>query len=249
MTTEPIELIVLDIDGVISDGEAQPLDLGLMAELAAMNQTARREPWRPAVTLCTGRPAAYLEVFLQAIDGHHPGIFENGAGMYHPSTYRFIPHPELEAHLDRFERIKPRLRETLVATGFAYFQPGKEYSLTLFASDPGNTRLLQDRALDALGELAEKVDLVYSSSCLNVLPRGVDKGKGLAFLAQTLEIGEDRMLGVGDSDVDLPFLARVGTSAAPSNANAEVRQLVDYVASLPTAAGVRDILTHFGLRE
>lgn len=214
-----------------------------------MNLTARAEPGRPAVTLCTGRPAAYLEVFLQAIDGHLPGIYENGAGMYLPGNYRFVPHPELQAHLGSFERIKPRLRETLVATGFAYFQPGKEYSLTLFANDPANTRLLEPRAREALGDLADRVDLVYSSSCLNVLPRGVDKGKGLALLADTVEIDPGRMLGVGDSDVDLPFLARVGTSAAPSNANAEVKQLVGYVASLPTADGVREILTHFGLQE
>jgi len=54
-------------------------------------------------------------------------------------------------------------------------------------------------------------------------------------------------LGVGDSDVDLPFLAAVGFSAAPSNANDAVKACVNYVSSYRTADGVRDILRHFGL--
>jgi hydroxymethylpyrimidine pyrophosphatase-like HAD family hydrolase len=47
--------------------------------------------------------------------------------------------------------------------------------------------------------------------------------------------------------VDLPFLKRVGHSAAPSNANASVAGIVDYLAPQPTASGVRDILAHYGL--
>lgn len=248
MSTESIDLVVLDIDGVISDGEAHPLDLALMGELAALNRRARQQAGRPAVTLCTGRPAPYLEVFLQAIDGHLPGIYENGAGMYLPGEYRFVTLPELDTLLDGFERIRQRLRQRLVQPGLAYFQPGKEHSLTLFASDPHDTSRLEVLAREALDELAASVDLVYSTSCLNVLPRGVDKGQGLAFLAQTLEIDERQMLGVGDSDVDLPFLSRVGFSAAPANAGVRVRRLVDYVAGQPTMEGVREILMHYGLR-
>jgi hydroxymethylpyrimidine pyrophosphatase-like HAD family hydrolase len=45
--------------------------------------------------------------------------------------------------------------------------------------------------------------------------------------------------------VDLPFLARVGYSAAPANANRAIKQAVQYVAPRPTADGVRDILAHF----
>jgi hydroxymethylpyrimidine pyrophosphatase-like HAD family hydrolase len=55
------------------------------------------------------------------------------------------------------------------------------------------------------------------------------------------------MLGVGDSDVDLPFLQTVGYAAAPSNANTAVKQLAHYISPYPTSAGVRDILRHFGL--
>ena len=98
-----------------------------------------------------------------------------------------------------------------------------------------------------LGPLSEQVDLAYSTSCLNILPRGVDKGKGLTFLADKINIPMGNMLGVGDSDVDLPFLKLVGHSAAPSNSNSSVKEIVEYVAEEPTSEGVREILTHFKL--
>ena len=47
--------------------------------------------------------------------------------------------------------------------------------------------------------------------------------------------------------MDLPFLAVVGHSAAPANANANVQEVVQYVSPSPTTEGVRDILNYFGL--
>ncbi len=242
-----IRLIVLDIDGVVSDGEAQPLDLRLFARLGAMNQVARENPERPSITFCTGRPSPYLEVMLQAIDGHLPGVYENGAGIYNPADYQFMPLPRIEQSLNGFADVTLRLEETLVHDKIVYFQPGKQHSLTLFAFDPERTRELRDLTMQALGPLSEQVDLVYSTSCLNVLPRGVDKGKGIAFLADQIKVPVANMLGIGDSDVDLPFLKLVGHSAAPANANPEVRGLVDYVSTEATTDGVRDVLAHFKL--
>ena len=84
-------------------------------------------------------------------------------------------------------------------------------------------------------------------SCLNILPDGLDKGKGLEFFASKTGYALAEMLGVGDSDSDLPFLALTGYSAAPANANQAVRQAVQYVSPYPTVEGVRDILRHFEL--
>ncbi|MCZ6528947.1 MAG: HAD family hydrolase [Chloroflexi bacterium] len=242
-----IRLIVLDIDGVVSSGEAQPLDLDLFSQLGEMNRSARSDLDRPAITFCTGRPAPYLEAMLQAIDGHLPGVYENGAGIYVPADYRFMPLPELGEFLRGFPQVTSRLEATLVREEIAYIQPGKHHSLTLFAHDPSRTLELRDLTTQALGPLSERVDLVYSTSCLNVLPRGVDKGKGLTHLAGMVEIPLGNMLGVGDSDVDLPFLRLVGHSGAPANANSNVKDLVEYISMDATTEGVRDILAHFKL--
>jgi len=250
----PIRLLLFDIDGVLTRGEAKALDLDLLARLAEMNRAARADPSRPAVTLCTGRPAPYVEVLCQAIDGHLPAVFENGCGLYEPRGYRFLPHPRLgdgstreAVHHAGFQAARERLREGLVRPGKVFFQPGKEFSLSLFPLDGVTVADLYPLAEAALGPAREAVDLAYSSSCLNVLPRGVNKGEGLRFLCERSGYRMEEILGVGDSDVDLQFLALCGRSAAPANACAEVKRLVDYVAPRETADGVRDILREFGL--
>ncbi|MCH7588153.1 MAG: HAD family phosphatase [Chloroflexi bacterium] len=244
--SKSIQLVVLDIDGVLTDGESRPLDLEMLQLLAGMNEAAQKDANLPAVTLCSGRPAAYVEALLQAIAGHLPGIYENGAGLFVPHPYGFHPHPQL-ADEDGFREVRDRLESDLVKKGVAFIQPGKVHSLTLFAHDPSKTSLLRKQAEDALGTLVEKVDLTYSTSCLNVLPRGMDKGKGIEFLAKTIDLGMGNMLGVGDSDVDLPFLAIIGHRAAPENANAQIKKLVDYVSPKTTSKGLHNILQHYGL--
>jgi hydroxymethylpyrimidine pyrophosphatase-like HAD family hydrolase len=243
----PIRLLLFDVDGVLTEGEARPLDLALLADLSAINQAARLDPSRPAVTLCTGRPAPYVEVMLQAIDGHLPAVFENGCGLYLPSGYRFLAHPLLAGGGQAFAVARERLRTALVDTGQVFFQPGKDYSLSLFPLNGLAADEIRPLAEAALGPAGETVSLVFSFSCLNVVPRGVDKGQGLRFLCDQAGYRLDEVLGVGDSDVDLPFLALAGYSAAPANANPAVKDIVDYVSPYPTAAGVRDILRHFGL--
>lgn len=63
----PTRLLVFDVDGVLTQREGKALDLQLLERLAHMHRTARENPSRPAVTVCTGRPAAYVEAVLQAI--------------------------------------------------------------------------------------------------------------------------------------------------------------------------------------
>jgi hydroxymethylpyrimidine pyrophosphatase-like HAD family hydrolase len=242
----PIRLLVFDIDGVLTQREGKAFDLPLLERLADMNRAAREDPAHPAITLCTGRPAAYVEAMLRAIDGRVPAVFENGAGLYLPDGYRFLPHPMLK-NRPSFQEVQQRLEEALVRTGQAFLQPGKEYSLSILACDPSQTDALYGLVVTSLGPLRETVDLVYSVSCLNVVPRDIHKGKGIEFLSSQTDYSVGEMLGVGDSGVDLPFLDVVGYSAAPANANPKVKRLAQYVAPRPAADGVRDILDHFGL--
>ena len=92
-----MKLIVLDCDGVLSKGEAQPFDPALLARLARLNRRAGAGESVPAVTLNTGRPSPYVEAVMQAIDGWQPALYENGAGLYFPKTYRFETTPLLNA--------------------------------------------------------------------------------------------------------------------------------------------------------
>ena len=91
------------------------------------------------------------------------------------------------------------------------------------------------------------MELLFSATCLNVIPRGFHKGQGIEFLCRQTCCPPERILGVGDSDVDRPFLERVGRSAAPANARPGIKEIVHYVAPHDGCEGMRDILEQFGI--
>ncbi|NIO68246.1 MAG: hypothetical protein GTN71_04125, partial [Anaerolineae bacterium] len=98
-----VRLVVVDVDGCLTPGEARPWNFEALSYVAQLNREARHNPQVPAVTLCTGRQEPYVEVLMQAIDAHLPAIYENGGGLYFPQEYRFAENP----------LITPEMREAL----------------------------------------------------------------------------------------------------------------------------------------
>ena len=100
---------------------------------------------------------------------------------------------------------------------------------------------------DDLFEMATRLiadfDVAKNVNGVEVRPRGIDKGVGAQRVAAILGIPLESMAGVGDSDPDLSYLARVGFSAAPANATAAVKTGVEHVAAQPFGAGLLEIVT------
>lgn len=242
----PIKLIVLDCDGVISVGEAQPFNLSLFARLAALNRRARAGEAVPAVTLNTGRPSPYVEAVLQAIEGWQPALYENGAGMYFPQGYQFKPSPLITpAQRATLTEILRQLDEAVVRPGLAYWQPGKQICHTLFAHPPHTIAAIQPLVSEIVIAISPDFLAVPAVLALNIHPAGVDKGSGLRWLSQETGIALAEMAGVGDSSGDVDFLRLVGRPAAPGNATADVKTVAHYVSSPENAAGLLDILDYW----
>ena len=244
-----MKLIVLDCDGVISKGEACPLNLGLMARLARLNQRARQGEAVPAVTLNTGRPSPYVEAIMQAIDGWQPALYESGAGLYYPETYQFEMTPILtQEHKLALQELIHRLDQTVVKSGQqAYWQPGKSVCYTLFAHPPLAVADFVDEVKAIATEISDQFIVTQAKLALNIHPAGIDKGTGLQWLAQVTGIDPTEMGGVGDTAGDIDFLRLVGHAAAPANATNEVKAVVQYVSSQIDAAGLQNILDHWQL--
>lgn len=244
-------LIVTDIDGCLTAGEGQPWLYPLFQTVTNLNQRARRGEAVPAITLCTGRPTAYVEGVMQAIDGFLPAVCEHGAMLYVPAGHRFLRHPTLdETARTALAEIKTVLEREVVETGLGYFQPGKEASLTLFPTGPiGMTSLepLHNRLVELIARTGAPYEVTDTFSCVNLVPRGLNKGQGVRWLAEVTSIPLAQMAGIGDSDSDLTFLQLVSTSAAPANATPTVREAVDYVSPYSNGEGFLDILSHWGL--
>lgn len=241
-----MKLIVLDADGVLSQGEAQPFDLRLFQRLGDLNRRARVDPAAPAVTLNTGRPSPYVEAVLQAIDGWQPALFENGAGLYFPQGYRFETDPALTpARLQALRDLIARLDRALVQTGRAFWQPGKTVCYSLFAHPPRTIAEFVDEAQAIAAVAPGEFVVTPAGLALNVHPAGINKGSGLQWLARVTGVPPAEMGGVGDTAGDADFLRLVGHPAAPANARDEIKALVRYVSPFPDTAGLHDILDHW----
>jgi hydroxymethylpyrimidine pyrophosphatase-like HAD family hydrolase len=241
-----LRLVLADVDGVITRGEGQPTELDVIQRLAAINSNARLDPRVPAITLCTGRQAPYVELMAQLIGVFLPCIFEHGAGLFFPTAFRYEFDARLGADYSaRLAELREALDEPLIRSGRAFVQPGKEASMTLYPLADTTVDELFRLAQAAVARISPGFDVAQNVNGVEVRPHGIDKGSGARRVAELLEVPLAAMAGVGDSDPDLSFLDGIGIgfSAAPANATPAVRQAVKYVARASFGAGLLEIVT------
>jgi HAD superfamily hydrolase (TIGR01484 family) len=239
--TERVRLVVTDIDGCLGPGEAQAYDLRVLDRLMILNRRARQGEPVPVVTLCTGRAAPYVDAMLQTIDCLLPAVCENGAGLYFPQHYHFVPHPALPAGArDVILEARALMERSVLPAGKAMLQAGKELSMTLYPT-PGRTVVeVTDAAEAALDGRGLPCRVEAGVSTVSVWLNGVDKGSGVQWLAEETGIPLQAMLGVGDAGGDLAFLRVTGRSAAPANAEPVVQAAVEYVSPFRFGRGLLD---------
>jgi len=239
----PMRVVVTDIDGCVGRGEGLPYDPEVLRRLSELNQAARRGEPVPAVTLCSGRAAAYVDALMQTIAGFLPAIFENGAGLYFPKGYRFAWNPAIPNATRRtIRQIRQILEDQVVESGIGYIQPGKDLSLTFFAMPGYTLNDVGQAAVAALDGTNLPCRVEVSVTSVGVWLDGVDKGAGLQWLATETGIPLSQMIGVGDAPGDIPFLKLAGFAAAPASAEPEVKAVVSYVSPHEYGLGLLDIV-------
>ena len=253
--SDKIKLIALDIDGVISKGMKSKFDNRILNILADINYRADKNRETPGnnseqgiapVTVITGRPQPYVEALLQIIQGFVPAVFEQGTGFYDPSSYVIGKNPDLE-NLKIFNQIKNHVSAEFAEKNIAVVQPGKEYTISLYSENTAVHYNLKEMILEKNSSWETYFDFIYSSNCLNIMPKGFHKGKGIELLSEKTGIPLRNILGVGDSDVDVPFLEKTGFSAGPANSSEKVKKAADYVALKNYQDGLYEILEHYSL--
>jgi HAD superfamily hydrolase (TIGR01484 family) len=238
-----VRLILLDIDGCLTPGEASPLNFPVLQKLQQANRRAAEDPTVPGLTLCTGRPEPYVELMTQAIGGYLPAIWENGAGLYLPAEYRFKLHPLLDGRrLEAFEQARVMVAEALIRPGLARPQPGKEVSISLYPAEGSSIDEVYEVAGRALRPLSGHYWVQTGLTCVEVLPEGIHKGSGVRWLLEELQLAPEQVLGVGDSPGDLQIFEVTGLGATPANGDPAVEAVVDYVSPRESSEGVLDIV-------
>ena len=133
----------------------------------------------------------------------------------------------------------------VVKSGKAYWQPGKSVCYTLFAHRPFEVTDFLEEVQEIATNYQGQFAVAQAKLALNIHPAGINKGTGLKWLAQETGIPVGEMGGVGDTSSDVDFLRLVGHPAAPQNATADVKAVVDYVSARVDVAGLMDILDYW----
>jgi hydroxymethylpyrimidine pyrophosphatase-like HAD family hydrolase len=243
-----IRVVLADVDGVVTPGEGHPASLGVLEQLTHINAAALEDARVPAVTLCTGRQAPYVELMAQMTGVFLPCSFEHGAGLFFPRAFRYIYDPRLgEDHFQRVARVRAELR----LDGRGFVQPGKEAMITLFPLPGTPLDELAQAAEDAVARVGLPFSVELNATGVEVRPRGIDKGEGCRWLADLVRLPLGQVCGVGDSDPDLAFLRLpgLGLAAAPANATPGVRAAVSCLSSAADGAGLLEIVAEVERRN
>jgi len=244
-----IKIVAIDIDGCLLSREARGDELLILEKIKNYNRISHVETKVPAITLCSGRPAPYVEALMTLIEGYVPAIFEWGAGVYLPQSYDFL---YSDLFTDKVRKVRQEiLNITINAVHHgeisAKIQPGKEVAITLYPQNGVTTGELYMTLMQQLIDVDDLglYDVQVTQTRIDLLPVGIKKELGILTLANTVQLKPENILGIGDDESDIGFLSCVGLSGCPANARSAVKKIVDYVSPLENGHGVIDIFEHF----
>lgn len=228
-----IRLFVSDIDGCLAE-PYRPFDLELLGIMAAWTREAGEpgnHPILPAVGICSGRAYPYVEAMSQLLGCQVPVLFESGAGRFNPLTAASDWHPAVTADI----REDIRNIQHFMATEVVVSGPGmsmdfaKSAQAALVGTDPDALATALDRISTWVQANTPGFSTFHTHISIDVVPDGLTKREGLAWLADDLGLRMDELAFIGDTNGDIGALKSVGYSFAPANAQPEVKAVVDHV--------------------
>jgi Cof subfamily protein (haloacid dehalogenase superfamily) len=267
MSHLPIRLIALDLDGTII-GDEQRFSSRL---LRAVAEAQRRGI---AVTLATGRSPISTRPFAQELDIHVPLICYQGGLIAEPDgrvLHRVALDRTLAAqaialaesrgwHVNLYQDGLLYLTEFRHPLTFyeALLNPAAQCVpdlLPLLDHDPDKIIMVaEDNGDEIRAGLQERFDgqmqIVRSHELfIEANPPGVDKGRGLAWLAAHLGVPQSQVMAVGDQDNDAPMIAWAGLGVAMGNASAACKSVADWVAPPLSEDGAAVAIERFALND
>jgi Cof subfamily protein (haloacid dehalogenase superfamily) len=268
--TQPIDLIVVDLDGTLLNSEHQMTERSEQALKAAMEKGAQ-------VIIATGKSRFSGDEVIRRLGLTTPGIYLQGLTIYRPDNsivFQKTLDPSLARRVITFaedrgfamaaysgNRILVRSlspgAEDLAAR---YHEPlpeeiGPLQNILdeipvnkLLALKPGEPRRIKalrwqlQTQLDGQGRLVQALD-----DMLEILPPGASKGAALKVLLKELNIPAERVLAIGDGENDIEMVEVAGIGVAVDNAVPALKAVADHVVASNNADGVAEAVERFVL--
>lgn len=265
------KLLVLDLDGTLTNAEKEITPVTLTALLKAQQMGLR-------IVLASGRPTYGIAPLAKMLELHHYGgyiLSYNGGQIINCQTgevvYQKVLDPKLlpylykEAKKNNFAIIsydndsiitetpddtyvqkeaflnKMPVRKTENFLEAINFAPAK----CLIVGNPEPLEILEKKMNKHLNGTMD----VYRSEpfFLELVPLHVDKANSLNILLEKIKIKSDEMIAVGDGFNDLTMIQMAGLGIAMSNAQESVKACADYVTLSNEEDGVAHAIEKFVL--
>ena len=156
-----------------------------------------------------------LDVMLQIFDDRD-GLMHNDAVLL-AEAERFCG-PDLAQAIRRYHAAETDLQAYVAA------YTGPTNKLHMFFGSEADKQTALERLKDAP---YEKMDSQHTD--LELMPLGVDKGVGLADLAQALHLTPDQVMAIGDGGNDAGMLRYAGLPVAMGNSTGAVKALARWI--------------------
>ncbi len=213
-------------------------ELNLNAPIICAQGSCIYDPVSEKVVRDVRLPPEVLPKILDAATRYHWNIhFETAERLYFPKQSH---HPPLLFELLRYSkwaRVGDLLRD----------MPESPNKVIVTHEETTDRQRIVTEMEDSLGR---EITIVPSHPHLvEGLPKGVDKGRGLAWLADYLGIAQTEVLAIGDSEADIPMLAWAGIGVAMGNGSQACKAAADWIAPSVEEDGVAVALERFVFAE
>ncbi|WP_418279857.1 HAD-IIB family hydrolase [Halorubrum sp. DTA98] len=220
--------LVLDIDGTLTTRDHR-IDPRVFELLPA---------WDAPVVFATGKAFPYPVALAHFLGRPQLVVAENGGVVYDGQETTLAGDP------DACRAVVETFRERGGDLGWGDGDTVNRWRETEIAvSIDADERLLRE-VVAASGADVEVVDTGYA---YHVKSSGVNKGKGLALLADSLGVTTDSFVAIGDSENDVSTFERAGESYAVANADPDAQAAADRVLAEGFMDGTASVLA--ALRE
>ena len=176
-------------------------------------------------------PEETIQECLALFHGH--GVYcriENGDGIYtDPQMEALLEHAEADQGNSELIRMQKEIEAGIPIRPYEQYPKKGAYKICFTASAleavEKTKPYLEDRFAFVVHPYGD------STSCFNgeIIPRGIDKGKGMEIVCEHFGMGRDDTIAFGDSMNDYEMMQFAGISVAMGNACRELKRMADRV--------------------
>lgn len=239
----PYDVVICDIDGCLSPESHEPIDVWRLSSLAEYNKLAVEKRDRPIVTLCSGRPIAFVECLCRLIHNTLiPCIGENGVWIWRPFDNSFESDPAITAEHREMLHEARGLIEAVYGNQGVIQQPGKTSSIALYHPDTAFLRSQLPAIEEMFQDRGWPIRVSMTWLYINCDFKHVSKATAIERLMSQAAIDPKRTAGIGDTMGDKFIADRVAWFGCPANAESEIKKSANHVSEHDEVEGVMDLL-------